>query len=266
MTQSVRKMLSTHCGLSMWMSIPRSRSQNRSLEWSRSRTLLASTCMPRRCVLRCLQWRRIIGTCIYLYTNVTLSLDVTTMDGFVTEVLHRVALACSVPSQHVFGHLYSSDATCIPTKALRSWVHRNLLLTCIQEDAKDAFKQLLRDKKITSESTWEQAMRLITNDSRCPRDRLGPKACRHPLPQVMEAEASAGALFIVRCTMRWSHDALILSETMLICSLVTVLSRRTPWVAQVWCFEGVGGEEGLLQRVPAAAEERGEGGGSSEVH
>ncbi len=37
----------------------------------------------------------------------------------------------------------------------------------LQEDAKDAFKQLLRDKGISSEATWDQAMRLITNDSRC---------------------------------------------------------------------------------------------------
>lgn len=37
----------------------------------------------------------------------------------------------------------------------------------IQEDAKDAFKQLLRDKGIGSDVTWDQAMRLITNDPRC---------------------------------------------------------------------------------------------------
>ena len=39
-------------------------------------------------------------------------------------------------------------------------------MNCMQEDAKDAFKQLLRDKGISSEATWDQAMRLITNDSR----------------------------------------------------------------------------------------------------
>ena len=38
----------------------------------------------------------------------------------------------------------------------------------MQEDAKDAFKQLLRDKQIGSDATWDQAMRLITNDSRWP--------------------------------------------------------------------------------------------------
>jgi hypothetical protein len=43
-----------------------------------------------------------------------------------------------------------------------------------------------------------------------------------------------------------------------------VLSR-THTGAQVWRPEGVGGEEGLLQRIPAAAEERGEGGGAPEV-
>lgn len=35
-----------------------------------------------------------------------------------------------------------------------------------QEDAKEAFCQLLRDKKIGSESSWEQAMRNIAGDAR----------------------------------------------------------------------------------------------------
>ena len=46
----------------------------------------------------------------------------------------------------------------------------------MQEDAKDAFKQLLRDKKIGSDATWDQAMRLITNDSRWP---YVPPVCAH---------------------------------------------------------------------------------------
>ena len=35
-----------------------------------------------------------------------------------------------------------------------------------QEDAKEAFCSLLRDKKIGSESSWEQAMRNIAGDAR----------------------------------------------------------------------------------------------------
>lgn len=37
---------------------------------------------------------------------------------------------------------------------------------CAQEDAKEAFCQLLRDSKVGSESSWEQAMRNIANDAR----------------------------------------------------------------------------------------------------
>ena len=34
------------------------------------------------------------------------------------------------------------------------------------EEAKLAFKELLRDKKVPSNATWDQAMKLIVNDSR----------------------------------------------------------------------------------------------------
>ena len=39
------------------------------------------------------------------------------------------------------------------------------------EEAKLAFKELLRDKKVPSNATWDQAMKLIVND---PRLVLGP--------------------------------------------------------------------------------------------
>ena len=39
-------------------------------------------------------------------------------------------------------------------------------MSILQEEAKDAFKELLADKDIGSDSSWEAAMRLIINDRR----------------------------------------------------------------------------------------------------
>lgn len=48
----------------------------------------------------------------------------------------------------------------------------------VQEEAKDAFKEMLRDAKVSSTATWEGTMRTVINDR-----RYRPKTCSH-LPAV----------------------------------------------------------------------------------
>ena len=66
---------------------------------------------------------------------------------------------CFIPTTVYQQHRHEAADLC--------WIPYRLNLRKAQEDAKDAFKQLLRDKGINSDTTWDQAMRLITNDSRC---------------------------------------------------------------------------------------------------